>query len=299
MIMLFAGVILLYLLLWLGTFIFRTDWTTLVKNISGGSGKEDVAFLRFMIISQDISLFILPGIIIITLMKQSYQGNGMFTKLPRFNEVVLVIILGFSVFPVTSFTGQLNSAMHLPDWLSGVEQWMADKEDQANNAIDNLIVARSFGSMAMNLLVIAVIPAIGEEFIFRGVFQKILSSLFKSGHFAVWFTAILFSALHFQFFGFIPRLILGLIFGYLFLWGGTLWLPVISHFVNNAFPVILAYVQGLEKINTPQDLPLWKQAIVLPLPVAICLVILFYFRNKSNNKKNELAKMTPLDPEDY
>lgn len=283
MIILIAGMILLYVLLWIGTLIFGVDWTTLLKNISGESENNEVALLRFLIISQDITLFILPGIILITLMKQSQQGNRMFVKLPRLNEVVLVIILGFCIFPITSFTGQINSDMHLPYWLSGVERWMIEKEDQANNAIDQLIVSHSFGIMTLNLLIIAIIPAIGEEFIFRGVFQKIFYNLFKSGHIAIWFTAFLFSALHFQFFGFIPRFILGLVFGYLFFWSGTLWLPVISHFVNNAFPVILAYVQGMEKISTPADIPLWKQAIVLPLPVTISIVILIYFRNKSIN----------------
>ena len=118
------------------------------------------------------------------------------------------------------------------------------------------------------------------------MFQKILARLFRSGHLAIWVTAFIFSAIHFQFFGFIPRFILGLVFGYLFFWSGTLWLPVISHFINNAFPVILTYMQGGQKISVPVETPLWKQAIYLPLPVVIILVILFYFRNKYLNPLN-------------
>ena len=156
--------------------------------------------------------------------------------------------------------------MHLPGWLSGVEQWMIDKEDQADNLIDTLVSSNTFGTMMINLFIIALIPAIGEELIFRGVFQKIFVKLFKSGHLAIWVTAFIFSAIHFQFFGFIPRFILGLVFGYLFFWSGTLWLPVISHFINNAFPVILTYMQGGHKISVPVDTSLWKQAIYLPLP---------------------------------
>ena len=97
---------------------------------------------------------------------------------------------------------------------------------------------------------LAVLPAIGEELIFRGVFQKIFYDFFKSGHMAIWVTAFLFSALHFQFYGFIPRLILGLVFGYLFFWSGTLWLPVLSHFVNNAVPVIGVYIQGWDNCQS-------------------------------------------------
>jgi hypothetical protein len=139
--------------------------------------------------------------------------------------------------------------------------------------------------MTLNLVIIALTPAIAEELIFRGVFQRIFYNLFRSGHMAIWFTAFLFSTLHFQFFGFIPRFILGLVFGYLYFWSGTLWLPVISHFVNNAFPVVLAYTVGMDKLNAQIDIPLWKQAILLPLPVILSLVILNYFRNKSKSNR--------------
>ncbi len=166
---------------------------------------------------------------------------------------------------------------------------MIEKEESATELIDILITSENFLAMIFNLFMIAVIPAIGEELIFRGVLQKILSDLFKSGHLAVWSTALLFSAIHFQFFGFIPRFILGLVFGYLFLWGGTLWLPVISHFINNSIPVIGAYILGWEKMNTPSDISLWKQVIYLPVPIVISIAILIYFRNKSK-KEPEMQK---------
>ena len=173
--------------------------------------------------------------------------------------------------------------MHLPYWLSGVEKWMVEKEDHANNIINQVMDSPAFGTMIMNLFIIAILPAVAEEILFRGVLQKILYNLFKSGHAAIWVTAFVFSTIHFQFFGFVPRFILGLVFGYLFFWSGTLWLPVISHFVNNAVPVVMAYIQGMEKFAEPVDMPLWKQIIALPLPIVISLVILFYFRNKSRS----------------
>lgn len=218
-------------------------------------------------------------------MRPEPSGKVSGLEVPNIKEIGLVVILTFCLFPVTSFTGQINSAMHLPDWLSGVEQWMTDKEDKADHVIDLLVEANTFPIMMMNLLTIALMPAIAEELIFRGVFQKIFANLFRSGHFAVWFTAFLFSAIHLQFFGFIPRFILGLVFGYLFLWSGTLWLPVISHFVNNAFPVILSYLQGLEKLNAHTDTPLWKQALALPVPIVIIFIILFYIRNKNDSRR--------------
>jgi membrane protease YdiL (CAAX protease family) len=157
---------------------------------------------------------------------------------------------------------------------------MKAKEDNATHLIDLLIASNTFGIMIFNVFMLAVIPAIGEELIFRGVFQKIFYSLFKSGHLAIWITAFVFSALHFQFFGFIPRFILGLLFGYLFYWSGTLWLPVISHFVNNAVPVIGAYIQSKGDFGIVS----WEQVIILPLITIIGIIILQYFRNKHKRK---------------
>lgn len=259
---------------------------SILENPSGAISDNDFAFLRYLLIMQDISLLAIPSVIIMVLMKSESSAGLIELKSPKLKEVCLVVILAFCIFPVTSFTGQINSAMHLPGWLSGIEHWMIEKEEKANNLIDLLITSNTFLIMTLNLLIIAITPAIAEEFIFRGVFQKIFYGLFRSGHLAIWFTAFLFSTVHFQFFGFIPRFILGLVFGYLFFWSGTLWLPVISHFVNNAFPVVLAYIEGIDKLNAPIDVPLWKQAIGLPLPVFLGLAILYYFwdKSKSNSK---------------
>jgi membrane protease YdiL (CAAX protease family) len=280
MIVLGIGITFSVILVQAGMKIFSSNLTVLEKAPTA-LNNSDFAFLRYLLIIQDISLLIIPSIIILWLMKPESDARIPGLRIPQLKEIGLVVILTFCIFPVTSFTGQINSAMHLPGWLSGVEHWMIEKEDKADNLIDMLIVSNTFWAMMLNLLTIALIPAISEELIFRGVFQKIFNNLFKSGHIAIWFTAFIFSTIHFQFFGFIPRFILGLVFGYLFFWSGTLWLPVISHFINNAFPVILTYIQSMEKLNTSSHTSLWKQAFALPLPLVIILVILFYFRNKS------------------
>ncbi len=284
MIIMGAGITFSVILSLAGMLIFGSDLTVLEKSGSALSN-NDLGFLRYLLIIQDISLFIIPSIIILVMMKPEPAGRLNELKIPQLKEAGLVVILAFCIFPITSFTGQINAGMHLPEWLSGVEKWMVEKEDHANSIINQALVSPTFIIMILNLFIIAILPALGEELFFRGVLQKIFYNLFKSGHIAIWFTAFLFSAIHFQFFGFVPRFILGLVFGYLFYWSGTLWLPVISHFVNNAVPVILAYIQGMEKFNAPTDTPLWQQAIVLPLPIVLSLVILFYFRNK--NEKSD------------
>jgi membrane protease YdiL (CAAX protease family) len=282
MIILGIGMALVLILLFAGQLIFSSDLNVFQKTASE-LRYNDLALMRYILIAQDVAFFIIPSIIILRLMKPEDAEGMSEMKLPQLKEIGLVFILAFCIFPITSFTGQINSAMHLPDSLSGVEQWMTGQEDKADDLLDLLIVADAFPAMLLNLLIIAILPAIAEELIFRGVFQKIFYRLFRSGHLAIWFSALLFSTIHFQFFGFIPRLILGLVFGYLFYWSGTLWLPVISHFVNNAYPVILAYIQGAEKLKGPVDTSLLHQVIILPLPVISALIILVYFKRKRKN----------------
>jgi uncharacterized protein len=280
LIVLGVGILLFSFFLLAGMLIFNTGLGALAIP-SSDVGAKDVAFLRYILISQHISFFIIPAIIILIKLNPGYRLSLKNIKTPGLNEIVFVIILAFCLFPINNFAGLINSGMHFPDWLSGVEKWMIDKESDASRLTDILMTQGTFWAMLFNLLLIAVIPAIGEELIFRGVFQTILKDFFKSGHLAIWVTAFVFSVLHFQFFGFIPRFILGLIFGYLFFWSGTIWLPVISHFVNNAVSVIAAYIQGWYNVNPSAEIPFLQQIIGLILPIIISFVILSYFRNKS------------------
>jgi membrane protease YdiL (CAAX protease family) len=211
---------------------------------------------------------------------------------PKFNEIAIVVILAFCILPINGITGEINSAMKFPEWLSGLEEWMRLKEDEAAGLIGLLIPDDSAGVMFLNMFIIAIIPAISEELFFRGVLQRIFYGFFRSPHTAIWVTAILFSAVHLQFYGFIPRLILGLSFGYLYYWGRTLWLPVIAHFVNNATAVLAEYFQGTETANVVSEMADWRKYLILPAPIIISVVILLYFRSKFEREQTEVTKIT-------
>jgi membrane protease YdiL (CAAX protease family) len=278
-----VGIFLMVVLLIPGFIIFHADVSILVSP-SGEISRGDLSFLRYMVIVQDISIFIVPALIIMKLIRpENQEGPGNF-KLPGLIDFTLVVILAFSLIPLTDFTGRLNAGLHLPEWMSGLERWVIRKENETDDLIGLLIVSDNIRTLLMNIAMIALLPAIGEEMIFRGIFQKILYRLFRSGHASVWFTAIIFSAIHFQFLGFIPRLILGLVFGYLFLWSGTLWLPVLAHFVNNAIPVVGTYIHVFDNTAQPQALPDWNQALSLLFPVLICAGIMLYFKYNNRNK---------------
>jgi len=274
------GIIIGVILILSGMLLFGSDMDVL-GDASLATDKNDIAFLKFYLMAQTATLFLIPAIILIRKMKPEGQSGYPEFRLPRLNEVVLVVIMTFCVFVITGFTGEINALLDLPEWLSGLEEWIMKMEDDSEQLMEKLMVVKTFPSLLLNIFMIAILPAIGEEVLFRGVLQKIFVRLFKSGHLAVWFTAILFSALHLEFLGFLPRLVLGLVFGYLYLWSGKLWLSILAHFVNNAVPTIAAFIYGYENVVKTAGTEIWEQAFFLPVPVVLMFVILFYIRNSN------------------
>jgi uncharacterized protein len=280
-IILVAGTILFFLFLLAGNLIFKGDLALLAVP-SPGTGSDQPWLIMFIIIAQDISYFIIPALIILVGLDPGYRTGILNMKTLSLNDILLVTILAFCTFPLTGLAGQFNSGLTLPDWLSGVEQWMRNKEDYADHLLDVIMTSGTFGGMLLNVLIIAALPAISEELIFRGVLQRIFHNLFRSGHLAVWITSLLFSAMHLQFYGFLPRSILGLIFGYLFLWSKNIWLPITAHFVNNAVPSIAAYIKGWETINEPSLSINGRQITGTIVSLGIGIIILAYFRRRSS-----------------
>lgn len=279
MVILGVGILIFTLFIVGGLYAFDADYK-LLESFSSASSENEVSFLRFVLIAQQISFFIIPGVILLILLKPSDQSVFAIMKITPLTDAVLVILLAVCLFPLTSFTGYLNSAMELPVWLSGTEQWMIEKENELADLTSLLMASDNFRAMVVNLIMIAILPAIGEELIFRGIFQKILNNLIKNSWIAIWITAFLFSAIHLQFYGFLPRFILGLVYGYLFLWSGTLVLPVMAHFVNNAVPTIGAYLNTMEDSGIIKETPILTQLSGLVLPVILVVIILSYFWNK-------------------
>ncbi len=146
--------------------------------------------------------------------------------------------------PMVSFLTRLNEQMQLPESLKSIEQWMRQTEDQAAAATEILLSGKNVGVLMVNLLLIGVFAAVAEECFFRGVLQQSCVEIVKNKHAAVWITAFIFSVMHLQFYGFLPRLVLGVLLGYLFLYGRSLWIPIAAHFFNNAFTLLVIFFFG-------------------------------------------------------
>ena len=146
--------------------------------------------------------------------------------------------LTFLFSPVINLLGLLNKQMELPAFMAPIEEWMRAQETLAEQLTTILLSSDSVWVILANLIVIAVTAGITEEFLFRGALQRVIGKWTSNPHTIIWIAAILFSAFHLQFYGFLPRMILGAYFGYLLYWSKSIWIPVFAHFVNNAFAVI-------------------------------------------------------------
>jgi len=187
----------------------------------------------------------LVGLIIAPMLMLNAQRKNAFGYF-RFNRlqlvpVVVTIFLVITFMLVNSVFIAWNANMHFPEFMSGFEEWAKAKEKLAEETTRALTQFDSMGELILAILVIAILPAVGEELVFRGMIQNEFYRGTKNIHLSIWISAALFSAIHMQFFGFVPRMLLGALFGYLYYWSGQLSISILAHFVNNAFQVFLIY----------------------------------------------------------
>ncbi len=229
-----------------------------------------------------IGTFIVPAWVLAYLFHGDPKEYLQLRKLAPATSLLWVGLGMLTAVPLINLLGDLNSKMHLPSFLAPVEQWMRDSEDKAAVLTKAFLDMPDPGALLFNLFMIALLPAIGEEWLFRGVVQRLFSEWSGKKQVGIWAAALLFSAMHLQFYGFVPRLLLGALLGYLLLWSGSIWLPMLAHFLNNAAAVIAAYLYQHQLINAnPDTLGLGPEQFMVLL-ASIVLTALFFVLGKRN-----------------
>ncbi len=240
----------------------------------GGIGMDDLGDINGALMSSpsgwwalligqgaaSIITFILSGIFYWKVVEIKELSDLSFHVLPSQGLFALAILTQLCFLPLNGWLQGINESMSLPESLSGLESMMKSMEESLAEVTEYLTTFDSLGKMISGFIVIAIIAGIGEELIFRGLIQRKLYSLFKNPHLAIWVAAFIFSAIHMQFYGFIPRLMLGALFGYFYYWSGNIWVPIAAHIFNNGFAVVLYYFyhQGTigEEIVEMEEFPL-------------------------------------------
>jgi uncharacterized protein len=264
--------------------IFGMGFMEMLDSLSNIAHPMYPDLLRYFQIIQSIGLFVIPSF----LLAWFFGGNVLkYLQLHKgisWQTAVLTAVIMLSAVPVVNLVAHFNAGISLPESFSALEEWMKRTEESARNITELFLRADNIAALIFNLVLIAVIPAVGEELLFRGVVQRLFSEWTRNRHLGIWIAAIIFSALHMQFYGFLPRTMLGVLFGYMLIWSGRMWVPITAHFINNAAAVLVYYFiqqnQISETVETIGSEP--KDWIYALLSLVFFLIFILYFYQREN-----------------
>ncbi|MEP2025585.1 MAG: CPBP family intramembrane glutamic endopeptidase [Reichenbachiella sp.] len=259
-----------------------------MRNIASGNTDPSgqLVLLTVQGVSAVLSFIVVPALFI-RKFESGRLDNYFHSKFINLNAIAITIGLTMSLMVVNSLLIEWNMSVEFPESLAATFDQM---EEQGKLMTEYLTDFYSFPYFLLTMLVVAVVPAIGEELLFRGLIQKYLQRVWGNPHVAIWVTAMFFSAFHMQFYGFVPRMALGAFFGYLFYYSGNLWYASIAHFVNNGLTLLMIYLfqQGVVEfdIESTESMSIWSTLAY----VIIGGILFVLFRKQfhiTDNLKNE------------
>ena len=174
--------------------------------------------MRLLQLISALGTFLFPALALAWLCSSHPKEYLSIGKMPKGRILLLTLLSIFLLTPSISLTGILNKQMELPSFMEPIENWMRAQEETAEQLTLRLLAGEGIITLFFNLIVIAVTAGVTEEFLFRGALQRVIGKWTRNHHIIIWSAAILFSAFHMQFFGFLPRMLLGAYFGYLLYW---------------------------------------------------------------------------------
>ena len=252
------------------------------------AGQSSINSLKWGQAISSTFLFIMPPIALYLFTRQKpFQQIG-FTKPNNLSVMLIGVCIMFAAMPLISQLTVWNENMQLPSALSKIEEILKYAEEQAQQLTEQMLSVKNFGGLITNLVVIALIAAVGEELTFRGVIQQFLTKVCKNAHVAIILSAAIFSAIHFQFYGFLPRMVLGIFLGYFFYMTKSLWTSILMHFANNAFAVIAYYLNNIGMIDIDVDSVGTAPWHITIISTVACIALIVYSWHKMNlESKNQ------------
>ena len=257
-------------------------------EVAQGAAADNPSLSRYLLVVQSVAIFLLPPFLAAMLIapRRAAVLLGIRRK-PLPMNVLRSLFVVLAAVPFISFAASANALLPLP-------QWATDMEAAAAQLTEQLLMAADANDFLLNLLAMALLPAVGEELFFRGYVQRVVQGWIKNPHAAIFAAAVFFSAFHLQFAGFLPRFLLGAVLGYLFYWSGSLWLSVAAHFANNAIAVC-AYFYAAHRsipIDAEQlDTALQGSTFTALLSVGITAYFMFgVFLTEKMRRKGRLGR---------
>ena len=235
-----------------GTLVFSSLGTLVVMLLYHTpnmlEAADPVTAIRITQTLTTIGAFLVPALLFAYCYNRQWFGYNAANRRPKQSMVNMVLVLSVTLLPVVGVLSAFNQSIMPQE--GAVAEFMRDLEEAANHILELVTSQRSSWDLISNLLVFAVLAGICEEFFFQGALQPLMMNWTKNPHVGILLTALIFSALHFQFYGFIPRFLLGVYLGYLFYWSRSLWLPILAHVLHNALSLIVDYTLQGRGIDT-------------------------------------------------
>ena len=265
--------------------VYGQSFQEVYSQINEASPSSDRYHVRWALLLSHLLTFVLPGVGVgIFLFRRYWAQYLQLDRMPHLLNLMLGGLLIIAALPLAQFSLwmvlQLTEVLPLPEWARSIE-------DSTMRIINGLLKTDNLGDLLANLLVIALIPAIGEELVFRGIVQRTFSNIIKKPVVAIWIAALLFSLFHLQLEGLLARLILGALLGYLYYWTSNLWVCIFAHFMNNGMQIIAHYVlagkTNAVDLNPAQEVSWGMTIFSLILVLLICRTLIRF--NQENNRE--------------
>jgi uncharacterized protein len=245
--------------LFMATFFYDVSMAELLQT-NGASDRNVIAAIKLLQIIGALGTFVFSSLLISFFYTGSWVGYFQAGREIDWKSAVLLMLVMLAALPFVNFLTDMNQRFVIP--FEGMEQYFREMEERTEELMMTLVKADDIVALMVNLFMIALIPAVGEELVFRGLIQRHLADLFRNAHVAIVVAAVIFSLVHFQIYSFLPRFFLGLILGYAFYYGKSIWYPIIAHLVNNTLGVLFYYFymkeltgDSLEEIGTMEMMP--------------------------------------------
>lgn len=200
-----------------------------------------------------VAAFIIAPLLYMYYYERRSQKDLLLTSSPIWPSIVLTLLITQAFMFVNTPIIEWNMNINLPEFMNSFELWAQQQEQYLNEITQYVTHFDDLPQLILGLIVIAIIPGVGEELLFRGLIQRKLSEIFKNPHIAIWVAGFLFGLFHFQFYGLVPRMLLGVLFGYLYWWSGSLMLAMLAHFFNNGFTLIMVYLYQRDLVSFDID----------------------------------------------
>jgi uncharacterized protein len=190
-----------------------------------------------------VIVFFIPAVVTARIASaKPFQRLGFFGGV-KINRAVVAVLLMLCAVPLVGFLAEVNKAIPIT---ASMKKLFDGLESQYAEQVKLIATFKTPVDYILALFIIALFPALVEEVFFRGAMQSIFMRWFKIPWLVIFITGLIFSAIHFSWYGFIPRMALGMVLGYIFYYTGNLWYSIIAHFFNNALMITILYWQYLK-----------------------------------------------------